>query len=442
MRSIVSSTLRALACALALCALAPAASARLTLMHGYADYRSALLWIQAEREGAIVVTWRAQDGSERRADTLARAAEDGVVVVRLTDLAPGTEVPYRVEGDGERRDGILRTQAFWRRSADARDITIAIGSCFYLPDPDPTFGDPSFGGGAGTFDAIAAKRPDAMVWMGDNVYFQRPDDYDPDAMAARYRRQRAYPPLQKLLTATVHLATWDDHDYGPNDADMSYGMKGQSLALFKRYWANPGFGLPGVPGVFGVARLGDVDLFLLDDRWYRTNNAMRDGPGKTMLGTAQLDWLRNALVASRARIKLVVNGSQLFNRANRFEGWNHYATEQQAFLQWLGDQRIDGVVFASGDRHWGELLRVERPGTYPLYEITSSPLAARAFDPDAAEKSNPDVVPGTVVGQRQFGLIRITGPGDDRRITLESYDESGALLWQHAVRARELRHPR
>jgi len=96
------------------------------------------------------------------------------------------------------------------------------------------------------------------------------------------RRQRALPALQRLLVTAPQLAIWDDHDYGPNDSDMSYVLKGRSLELFRRYWANPSYGLPDVPGIFGLARFGDVDVFLLDDRWYRSANRMNDEPGKTM----------------------------------------------------------------------------------------------------------------------------------------------------------------
>jgi len=437
------SAFRALAWLVTLCALAPCAQARLTLMHGFADYASALLWIQAEQDGPVAVRWRARDGTERRAEMRVGAADDRVALVRLTDLAPGTEVPYAVEGDGERREGTLRTQAYWRRAADARPLTIAIGSCFFLGDERPEWDDRNYGGGYEIFGAIARELPDVMVWMGDNLYFQEPDELDPAAMSARYRRQRSFAPLQPLLTATAHVAIWDDHDYGPNDADLSYTMKGDSLALFRRYWANPSYGLPGAPAAFGRVRLGDVDIFLLDDRWYRTANAMRDAPGKTMFGAAQLEWLRSALVYSSAPIKLVVNGSQLFNRGNRFEGWTHYTAEQQEFLRWLDDQKIEGVLFASGDRHFSELLRVAREGAYPLYEFTSSPLTSRPFDiQDAAERQNPDMVPGTYSAHRQYGLIRVNGPSNARHLTLETHDEAGALVWRQEIDARDLRYRR
>lgn len=420
------------------------ARAHLVVMHGYADYTSALLWVQADAPGPIHITWRTEhDGREHELTLAARSDNDDVVVARLTGLAPGARATYGIDGDGERREGALRAQPYWTGGDNAPDITIAIGSCFFLADAEPPWNASTYGGGYEIFDAIAAKAPDLMVWMGDNLYFQPPDELDPASMAARYRRQRAYPALQRLLVAAPQLAIWDDHDYGPNDSDMSYVLKGESLALFKRYWANPSFGLPDTSGVFGRARFGDVDLFLLDDRWYRSANKLLDEPGKTMFGAQQLAWLKNALVYSHAPLKLIVNGTQMWDHANRFEGFNHYSYEQKAFADWLLAQRVDGVMFASGDRHFTELLRIERPGAYPLYEFTSSPLTSRPWEnPDNAERANPDLVPGTLVGKRQFGLIRLTGPAKARRVTLESYDQTGALLWRHEMRAQDLRFPR
>ena len=440
------SRLRALAVAgaLALGLAAPPTAAGLTLMHGYADITSALLWIQADAPGSIDVEWTPEgEATPRRASFDAVAANENVVVARLTGIAPGRAATYRVVGDGDVREGRLRTQPYWTKAAEAREITIALGSCFFLADPNPLFSRPGYGGGFDIFGTIAARKPDVMLWLGDNLYLQAPDLLDPASMAARYRRQRGFAELQPVLTATSHLAIWDDHDYGPNDGDRSYALKGETLTLFRRYWANPSWGLPDVPGTFGVARYGDVDFFLLDDRYHRSPNRAPDGPEKTMFGRDQLEWLKAALINSRAPIKVIAGGSQFWNRASRYEGWHRYPTEQQAFAAWLVEQRVNGVLFVSGDRHFTELLRVERPGAYPLYEFTSSPLTSRPWErPDRAERDNPDVVAGTLVGKRQFGLIRVSGPSNDRRIALESYDARGDRLWRHEIRARDLRMPR
>jgi alkaline phosphatase D len=431
----------ALACAFA----ASPAAARIVVMHGHAEVESATLWIQTDRATPVTVTWRVDGESAERTTSLAATDEtDHVVVVRIAGLKPSGVASYRVTAGTDRHDGAVRAQPYWTKAKDAPELTIAIGSCFFLADMDPVFPGQDYGGGYGIFASIAAKRPDVMLWLGDNVYLQQPDYFDRQSMAERYRRQRGFGPLQTLLTATTHLAVWDDHDFGPNDSDASYTLKGETLKLFTRYWPNPVFGLPDVPGTFGAAQYGDVRLFLLDDRYYRYPNRWPDGPDKTMFGARQLEWLKQALVsAPRSAIKIVAGGSQFWSRPNRFEGWHAYATERTAFAEWLVAQQIEGVLFLSGDRHFSELLKIHRPGAYPIYEFTSSPLTSRPpARLDAADRDNPDVVPGTLVAKRQFGLIRVSGPGDDRRLSLESYDGAGELLWRHEVRAKDLRFSR
>ena len=437
---------RALGCATLaaiVCALPEPAAAKLVIMHGYAELTSAIVWIQTDRAGPVSVRWSVDgEANERTLELTANDASDNVVVARLSGLKPGRSAAYRITAGDDRREGVVRAQPYWLKAKDALDLSIAIGSCFFLADEDTAYSGQDYGGGFGIFRAIADTKPDVMLWLGDNLYLQQTDFFDPQALAARYRRQRGSEPLQPLLTATTHLAIWDDHDFGPNDSDTSYVFKGETLKLFTRYWPNPTYGLPDVPGAFGAARYGDVLFFLLDDRYYRYPDRWPDGPDKTMFGARQLTWLKQALVsAPRGAIKIIAGGSQFWNRPHRFEGWHQFATEQRAFAEWLDAQRIEGVVFVSGDRHFSELLRIERPGAYPIYEFTSSPLTSRPPPRiDAAERDNPDVVPGTLVLKRQFGMIRVAGPGDDRRVTLESYDTDGALLWRHEIRARDLRY--
>src|SRR5690348_2571734 len=95
---------------------AASAFAALTVMHGYIDYASALVWIQTDAPASVEVTWRV-DGDEamHRAMFEAREANENVVVARLTGLLPGKQVSYTIAGDGDRRDGSLRAQPRWTR---------------------------------------------------------------------------------------------------------------------------------------------------------------------------------------------------------------------------------------------------------------------------------------------------------------------------------------
>jgi len=258
-------------------------------------------------------------------------------------------------------------------------------------------------------------------------------------MAMRYWTDRAFPPLQKFLQSTRQIAIWDDHDYGANDSDSSFVLKQSALRLFQNYWANPAYGLPGTPGVFTQCTLNDADFFLLDDRWYRDADAAPLSRGKQMFGKEQMDWLKNALLSSRAHFKIVAAGGQLFNDDDAYEGWNLYPEERQNFMDWLQNNQIRGLLFLSGDRHISELMRRPRPHysgkhDYPLWELTSSPLNSSPAKGDA----NPYRVPGTLIEARNYCSIDFLGKGAGRHLLLSCKSTEGKTLWEHQISSADL----
>ena len=432
-----------LAVALLLAVPALRAQAAPAILHGFADMSSITLWVQTDRAARVAVEFhpRTEPAKRRRVEGATRVEDDYALHLRLAGLEPGTSYRYQVLVDGRptTEPGTFATQALWQYRTEPPELAVAFGSCAYLDDRFSRPG-PQWGGDYGIFDAIAGQSPDLMLWLGDNVYFRAPEWTSLEGMSARYRAMRAWPALRKLARATAHLAIWDDHDFGPNDSDGSFTMKGAALEAFKRYWANPAYGMPGVPGVFGMATLGDVDFFLLDNRFHRYPNRYPQVPEKAMFGPAQLEWLKQALVGSRATFKVIAAGGQFWNRRNRYESFGSYPAEQRALAEWLAERKIEGVLFLSGDRHFSELLRIERPGTYPLYEFTSSPLTAGPFrDLPADERENPEAVAGTIVTERSFGMLRFAGARKERSVTFEAYAADGRLLWQRRIAAAELR---
>ena len=127
--------------------------------------------------GSDRVRWRTEhDGREHELTLDARAGDDDVVLARLTGLAPGSRAAYTSTATATGAKASLRAQPYWTNGDDAPDITIAIGSCFFLAAAEAPWNASTYGGGYEIFDAIAAKAPDLMVWIGDNLYFQPPDD--------------------------------------------------------------------------------------------------------------------------------------------------------------------------------------------------------------------------------------------------------------------------
>lgn len=411
-------------------------------MLGNRDMRTAAIWFQADGSGeARVEYWRQDQPAARRLSAAAALRDDGDFAARidLTGLEAGTAYAYRVLIDGKPAgpsDAAFRTERLWQWREDPPDVSVLLGSCAYINDPAYDRPGTPYGDGMQIFDAMAKQQADWMIWLGDHLYLREADATSAWGIAARYRQVRSFPALQSLLRSGHHLAIWDDHDYGPNDANASYPLKGAALAAFRRYWANPSYGLPEAPGVYTIAHAGDADVFLLDNRWNRDADALV-AKDKVMFGPTQLRWLKNALFNSTATFKIIVGGSQFLNDGHPFEGWHRFPEERREFLDWLAAQRVDGVLFVSGDRHHTELLKLERPGTYPLLELTCSPLTAGTH-PIGKEAGNPLRVEGTLLTERNFCRFDFSGALKERRLTMRSFDGNGEEKWRRAYSVGDL----
>lgn len=407
------------------------------------------IWLMTDAPAQVQIEyWPENQGEARgRSTILATSRDTGhTAQIELRGLSPATRYAYHLLLEGEPVLG----GAQWHFTTQSdppgspRDLLIATGSCAYLPDP-PYEPDPNaFGSGFGIFDTIAALQPDLMLWLGDSIYYRDTDLVEDSAvrMNTRWAATRRFPPLQRLLQTGQHLAIWDDHDYGPDNADKGFALKDQSLELFQRYWVNPSYGLPGVPGVFFKASIGDLELFMLDDRTYRDPDPEPATPEKTLLGQQQLQWLKDGLRASRATFKLIANGSRMLSErpsetSRGGEGWHNFPHERAAFLQWLQIERIDGVFFLSGDIHYSYLTERERPGSYTLTELICSPLTSRVHPRPFPVNE----VPGTLVTERNFCTLDISGPADQRVLTVSAWNAAGTRLWRERIPARALRSP-
>jgi alkaline phosphatase D len=237
-----------------------------------------------------------------------------------------------------------------------------------------------------------------------------------------------------------HLAVWDDHDFALNNHDRENPIKHEALDVFKDYWPNPSYGLPDTPGVFFTYSYGKVDFFFLDGRFYRDPNDDPDTPEKTMLGTAQFEWLKDELAASDAIFKVIVSGSG-FSKAKGPGGdsWAAFLHERDRLFDFIRDVEITGVVLATGDSHIGELNVIpwSENGGYDYYDLVSSPLAQR--NPDSwlhrrpERRIRPVYFKGSSVGVIDFIF------DDEPRLMYRIIDIHGRNVWEpFVVRADEL----
>lgn len=416
-------------------------------MLGYAEITETAVWLQTWRPAEIQIRyWKKGAPESARLSAMRKTAPEGdhIAVFTLAGLEFGTAYEYEVYVEGRRAPldfaTEFATQPMWRWRTDPPAFVAAVGSCAYVNDPPFDRPGAPYGGETGIFTAIARANPDLMLWIGDNVYYREADWESESGMRYRYAHTRSLPDLAPLLASTPQYATWDDHDYGANDSDRTYPLKDAALRIFADYWPSNRLGSSGVPGVFQKVTWGDVDFFLLDDRYHRAPNDVPVGPAKTMWGEAQFAWLLESLAASSAPFKIVVNGNQVLNRNSRAEALPQFA-EYEPLLRAIRDARIEGVVFVSGDRHHGILFREQLEGMYPLFELTTSPLTAGVAQ--AREGTDfPYVVPGTYYAGRNFATLTFEGPRTERRLTIRLHDAGGKEIWQRAIAAAELRFPR
>jgi alkaline phosphatase D len=418
-------------------------------MLGMSEMTESIIWLQTTRPArAQIRFWKQnQPATARLSDALQTTADGDLIArFRLTNLDFGTRYDYEVYLDSVRVSfpypTAFQTQPMWRWRSDPPTFTVAIGSCAYMNDPPYDRPGRPYGSGFEIFTAIARARPDVMIWLGDNIYYREADWLTENGMRYRNAHSRSLAELQPLLASTHHYAIWDDHDYGPNDSDRTFRLRETALRVFQDYWANPTYGTTDTPGVFGRFEWGDVEFFLLDDRFHRSPNRMPASPDKVMLGEAQMRWLMESLRSSDATFKIIASGSQMLNPLTFYEGWGMFPDEQARLLSFIRDTRINGVMFLSGDRHHTELIRRTDLGTYPLYDFTSSPLTSGGGR-NEREANNPARVPGTWVTDaiRNFGLIEVTGGRGDRRLILRTLDATGREMWRHEIRQSELQFP-
>ena len=414
-------------------------------MPGYSAMRAATLWMQLSAPADVHIDfWPDDEPAEVRSSTTvtASAQEQYAVHIGLTGLEPGIRYAYRVVANGEvitTGDTFhFRTQPLWQWRSDPPPFRLLAGSCAFINEADYDRPGRPFGDRYDIFETMAAQSPDMMLWLGDNVYF-READYDSRwGMAERYRHTRALPELQPLLRSAHHLAIWDDHDYGHDNASSSFVFSDTSRDLFMRYWANPAYGQHNTGGIFTRASFHDLDFFLLDTRTWRDNDHSPNSPDKSMFGKVQLAWLKNALLDSKAPFKIIASSNQLLNELTGKEAWANFPDERSEFLAWLEQNGINGVMLLSGDTHYSALFTLPRDSSYPLHELTCSPLTSgphrRGFGAE-----NPRLVDGTYVDERNFCQLDISGPKDDRTLQLSVINADGKTQWTREIHARDLK---
>ncbi|MSQ84641.1 MAG: hypothetical protein EXR77_17500 [Myxococcales bacterium] len=329
-------------------------------------------------------------------------------------LQPATAYWYRLKLDGKviyTSPSAVITAPLGGSKSTGSKSTFALASCAKFDDQP-------------AFAAIGALQPNALLMVGDNHYG---NTADLDNLRWWYRKMHAEPHFAKVGAASPTWAIWDDHDFVGNNTNGKAAGKEKALAAFAQSWANPSAGTAQTAGVFTQFAWGQTDVFLVDGRYWR------DIEGD-LLGSAQTAWLKAALKASTATFKLVACGSRWTTKGSG-DSWAAYPLAQAALVDFIFTNKINGVILLSGDIHRHEVRKIVAAGAgqYPLYELTSSPIANVPSPCKAAD--NEQLFCAAVNG---FGWIAIDTTVNPATLTHQVRDEKGKVLYSLTLSAADL----
>ncbi|XP_012073530.2 uncharacterized protein LOC105635142 isoform X2 [Jatropha curcas] len=337
---------------------------------------------------------------------------------------------------------------------------IAFGSCANQSAPQPIW------------NAVIEFDPQLFIWLGDNIYgdIRRPfklfgkertigpwknvPRFVPSSeqeMESRYLKAKTNPGYSRLRQTAKVIGTWDDHDYGLNDAGKEFGRKVTNQRLLLDFLDEP----QDSPrrkqdGVYASYTFGpmsrQIKIILLDTRYHR-DPLRSDG---SMLGISQWTWLEKELNGPKTAITIIGSSVQVISNLSAttgplfyLESWGRFPKERNRLFKLILDSKREGIFFISGDVHFGEISRYDCATGYPLYDVTSSGLT------QAVEKVVPSplsfivrvvawLTPTTMrvmskncrfrsctYGQPNFGAIEIDWSATPMTLKLEVRDVNG-----------------
>jgi alkaline phosphatase D len=337
-------------------------------------------------------------------------------VLALTLLATGCEQAADWDNDGANRPLGLQFTTLPQR--------IAFGSCMDENSPKPIL------------DLVTADAPDLFLFLGDNIYG---DTDDMAELRAAYDRLGASPEFQRLRAATTLLATWDDHDYGRNDAGSEYPFRVTSQEIFLQFWEEPAdsprWTRPGVYTSYEYSEHGrTLQIVLLDTRYFRGPMFAlpNSDPAVPMLGDAQWLWLEQQL-RRPADLRLIGTSTQFGHAWNGYESWTNLPAERDRLIDMIAATEARGVIFLSGDVHWGELSRQPVPAKYDLWDLTSSGLT-EVWDRISPNENRI----GDAVAENNYGIVDIDWDHRDPVVRLALVDVDGAVRLEQELRLSSL----
>lgn len=434
----------------------------------------ALLWVRTDGPALVQVEWAPPSVWEtiskmatvvaavaRTARLTTTAETDYTVSIPLEGLVPATRYRYHVlvGRAGEAKNHIEAKLAARGEFSSLPDASVSAPVTFaWSGDLGGQQRCRQGAGGYPIFDVMRRQPLDFFLFLGDTIYSDDtcpspPNEPGADFKATtlaeyrtRHRYQRGAESLRQFLEMVPVYVIWDDHEVrnnfaGPFDEQMPAGRQ-----ALREYWpiASPS---DDPNRLYRTVRYGaDLEMFILDTRQYRSRNADQDGPAKTMLGAAQLKWLRDGLGKSTATWKVIATSVPLSVPKGGGagvpgnDGWaggpdgTGFERERQVIVDVILSQKMKNVVFLAGDVHWVQANAYDpnQDGVIDFHEFVAGPLSAR---PGRLTPASEGLHPTRLIneeGYYNFGVVRVT----KSTFEVTVIDDAGKPRFSHRLLAK------
>jgi len=455
--------------------------------------RRAVIWARADRPSRMIVdvaTTESMADARRLVGPAALEVTDFTAKLAWRDLPPGQTIVYRVSFEDLANPGVTSEPVTGRfRTPGADDVSFVWSG----DTAGQGWGIDEGRGGMRTYDTMRRHEPDFFIHSGDTIYADGPlapevvlEDgsiwrnlmiAEKEKVAetlAEFHGNHRYNLMDanvRALAAEVPiLPQWDDHDVVDNwypdemlRGDDRYTVTSANLLAAHGRQAFFDY-MPIRPDAGGrihrqIRRGPLLDIFALDMRSHRAAN----GPNRqetasdetAFLGQAQVDWLKHALLRSRATWKVIAadmalglvvrDGPDAFDNAANGDGPAlGRELEIAALLRFIRDRGIANVVWLTADVHYTaahhyDPARARFTEFAPFWEFVSGPLNAGTFGPNTLDDTfGPRVVfqktapEGRLnqppsAGLQFFGHVRIAAASGVMTVTLRDVDDNA--LW-------------
>lgn len=396
------------------------------VMAGDATPDSAMLWTRFTGKGALSVQIELETGAAGRAVISREVApaergDGGFVHVDAAGLAAGARYRYAFvvfEGGAP----VARGPFGFVRAALAPDalevVTFAGTSCTHQNGaPYPVL-------------AEAAKRKvDFFLHGGDHVYTDAGAD---DAMTlpqyrAKYAQAWGASGMKALHGSTGMILTWDDHEIANNwnpETFPAARLDAARRAFFEHRATRRD---PAAPNRLwrSFAWGKTLEVIVLDVRSERLPST-RAAANAQFISPLQMAWLKQRLTQSQAVFKLVLTSVPISNfplsAASESDKWEGYPAQRDDILAFVRDQKLTGVVWLSGDLHFGCVGSVgTTEARMKMREILMGPGGTDANNPDL-----PAPQFERVIGEKNFTLFKADPVA--RQLTVEFVGAGGTIF--------------